>query len=355
MAELLVSWVFGSLRGSRQVAPEDTTFKDFREHWKQTKEHAYSSIEDDPAVSNAVADIAEDLIVFLRHQLRAWQPRGEYKMMILLALVILGDPTVNISPNLNELPPVSHARWMVKVIYIFLMYLYRRNYQPPRGSPYIPTSISLCVVFALRVYLRYFLEAQNQFAAPRYDLELMRELQLFSEYNSEVAAEVSRKRLNHLSYLSEQWIAVALFDNCVSVDQKNNIRQNINTRPSIPENAKQYQLREVSRIYDMQLEDFATRGTLDFFDILGVDSSFLARDAAGWEEDESYLAAKDAAKGLTVVNDPAERAVAQLKHNNRKCRTEKNHRGRVHATSKSRRDITSSNKGYLLNLEQEQH
>lgn len=254
---------------------------------------------------------------------------------------------------MNELPSVSHARWMAKVIYIFLMYLYREHYHPPQNSPYTPAALRLCVVFALRVYLRYFLEAPNQFAAPRYDLELMRELKLFSEYDAHVAAEISRKRLKHHSYLSEQWIAATLFDPCVSIEQKNKIRQNILTRPSIPANAKQCQLQDVNALCEKQLEDFATGGTLDFFTMLDVDSSFLANDAASWEDDESYLAAKDAAKCLTVINDPAERAVAQLKHNNRRCRTEKNHRGRVHATSKSRRDITSANKSYLLNLGQE--
>ena len=46
-----------------------------------------------------------------------------------------------------------------------------------------------------------------------------------------------------------------------------------------------------------------------FFDILGLDCSWLEKNPDKWEEDESYLVAREFVTTVKVVNDTAERGV----------------------------------------------
>lgn len=53
--------------------------------------------------------------------------------------------------------------------------------------------------------------------------------------------------------------------------------------------------------------------TLQFFDKMGLDRSFLNVDPGKWEELESFRKASDVIKTLQVVNDLSERGVALIK------------------------------------------
>lgn len=53
--------------------------------------------------------------------------------------------------------------------------------------------------------------------------------------------------------------------------------------------------------------------TLKFFDIIGVGSSFLDMHPSYWPKNENYKRIKAIVENISVVNDPAERAIGLIK------------------------------------------
>ena len=56
--------------------------------------------------------------------------------------------------------------------------------------------------------------------APRIDLQLLKDIQMYKSVNQDVATAVLKKFLNHQWYLSEELVAFAFFDYNVSIDTK---------------------------------------------------------------------------------------------------------------------------------------
>lgn len=66
-----------------------------------------------------------------------------------------------------------------------------------------------------------------------------------------------------------------------------------------------------------QLQDFVTANTKRFFEILRLPCTFLETDAEEWNDDDSYVNARDVVYGLKVVNDFAERGVRLMEEYNK--------------------------------------
>ena len=80
---------------------------------------------------------------------------------------------------------------------------------------------SICI-FVCRIYARAWTEAPIAAAAPRNDLALVKDLLAYTEVNKVVARTSLTKFQNHLWYLSEELVALALFDSEVPIDEKRN-------------------------------------------------------------------------------------------------------------------------------------
>ena len=75
-------------------------------------------------------------------------------------------------------------------------------------------------VFVCRLYTK----APEAAAAPQHDLQLLKDLTAYMDVNRDVAKAVSLTKLQrHLWYLSEELVALALFDPLVTVEEKRQI------------------------------------------------------------------------------------------------------------------------------------
>lgn len=198
-------------------------------------------------------------------------------------------------------------------------------------------AITEICVFVVIIYVRYWFQAPVASSAPRIDLWLLKELNGFEKINKAIAKKALTKFLGHLWYLSEELVALAFFDNEISIE----IKQNMVT--ALNEDASDYSPKRInlnaSHIGELNIEDFVTSNTLRFFIILGISSAFLKKD-------DDYKKSKNIVRSMRVVNDIAERGVALIEEYNKLITTNeeqkqflllvvKNYRQKYHNTKKS--------------------
>lgn len=123
-------------------------------------------------------------------------------------------------------------------------------------------AITEICVFVVIIYVRYWFQAPVASSAPRIDLWLLKELNGFEKINKAIAKKALTKFLGHLWYLSEELVALAFFDNEISIE----IKQNMVT--ALNEDASDYSPKRInlnaSHIGELNIEDFVTSNTLRF-------------------------------------------------------------------------------------------
>lgn len=168
--------------------------------------------------------------------------------------------------------------------------------------------------FILRVYLSSWYTAPSAITAARNDLSLMKKLQEYaglSEYK-DLYKNVAKKRSNHLWYLGEQNVAMALYDQGVSLEEKKEMVHQIKTRKPMKNARIRFDGLSLTEYKTASLPDFCSQRTLDFWDITQLSKSFIELDPKLWESCEEFKKLKDRISSLRVVNDCAERGVALI-------------------------------------------
>lgn len=338
---------------SGTVGPTDGTFKTFAEKWREIKLNPFKSLADDRNAFEKIRFVSEDIKTFLLYQLENRHPRNDYLTLIKISLIVLGEQSVANDFNwLNELPGISHARWMSKMIYLMLIYLFRDHYELTE-SEFTQNSIELFVIFGLRIYLKYFLEAPIAVKAPMNDLRLIKDLIKFEQVDRDCSKIVFDGLKKHFWYLSEQLAPLAFFDDDVPKPIKNEMRLNYFSKNSVLLNKKKFFVNRetpISTFYSKQITDFITKGSKSFFEILQISDEFLSLDANLWENTASFVEAKATIAGLAVVNDSAERGVALAKFSNRTSKKEGFFQNRLSSVVDNRNKVKSFDRRNLLPL-----
>jgi len=123
-----------------------------------------------------------------------------------------------------------------------------------------------------------------------------------------------KKLMNHLWYLSEELVALALFDPAITAEEKKAMVAALEIEvDNDPEKRIHVELQSIRT---KELRDFVTKNTCNFFVILGLHQDFLTEDPATWASNAMYITAEEIAKSLTVTNDTAERGVALIQEYN---------------------------------------
>jgi len=168
-------------------------------------------------------------------------------------------------------------------------------------------------IFAVRVYLKAWITAPSAISAPLNDLQLMTTLLQYSTIHKAISSATAKKFSLHLWYLSQELVALALFDDRVStkrllvaaLEKENSNKPS--KRPEIP----------LGSFHLCTLDQLATSNSMNFFHIFKLPTDFLSTDPDTWELQESYSLAKCRLEALKVVNDTAERAVALIQEYNK--------------------------------------
>lgn len=126
------------------------------------------------------------------------QPREDYKEMLQLSLIFLGDrPGLRPTTTIIKSPgAINRARWMMKIIYSLKICIFRNQLQPFIQNSKIDALLEF-TSFILRVYIKNWYLCQCPRYAPLNDLRLLKQLNDYKRFNEKVARETLKTFLRH--------------------------------------------------------------------------------------------------------------------------------------------------------------
>lgn len=126
------------------------------------------------------------------------------------------------------------------------------------------------------------------------------------------------KFCGHLWYLTEEMVALALFDDeeNTSLDEKVKIVSVMNEVDSTVDE-KRFSLKlnsetECQAFLLKDIHDFASKSTKNFLTRFEISSRFLEKQPAEWNTDDDFLKGKTIVKSIDVCNDRAERGISLI-------------------------------------------
>lgn len=204
-------------------APTITQFEDLKQNWSYIKRTNFSYQPYDPLDLESI--YLQPLYVKAKEALlnhsKSKQIRDDYAELTDLCLKFFG---VRTKKSFMVPGAVSKSRWMAKAIYAIKMYLFRELLKLDEEFERQLLEFSL---FVTLIYCKHWNRCTNAIDVPANDLELIKELQEYSNYNELIANKVLESFENHLWYLEQELVIMSLFSDKVSVEDKNKMRLKI--------------------------------------------------------------------------------------------------------------------------------
>jgi hypothetical protein len=167
-------------------------------------------------------------------------------------------------------------------------------------------------VFAIRVYLKAWINTPLAASAPYNDLLLLKALLNYSIIHQSISKATSEKLANHMWYLSAELVGLAFFDAQVNVSTKRLMVKALEHQTEMDhDNAKRITV-SLKSFQNMNLEDFVTAKSMALFEKLDLPGGLLQLDPEMWGENEDFKLASETLHAMKVVNDHAERGVALI-------------------------------------------
>lgn len=308
--ELFLRAVF-ELKLFSSSAPDVQFFERFRKCWCNLDLSHYQNGLVDEIVASAIPENERiDIKSFCTDQLVKSHARDDYKEFLQLVLMFLGENVASFrAPG-----PTSNARWMAKAIYSLKMFLFRGqfhlNARETKGLR------DMCI-FLIRIYVKVWFGCTNAVAAPNQDLEFIKTVIRYADFDNAVSQVILNKMKNHFWYLSVEMVALALLDTKVSLEEKRKMLVCMDSqepRVKLQDNRKYTKPQDLAQC---NLSDFVSKETANFFTRFGLSTAFLQMDPSTWQENIDFKKAYDCCKNLFVVNDTAERGVKFMSDYNR--------------------------------------
>lgn len=171
--------------------------------------------------------------------------------------------------------------------------------------------------FVLVVYVEWWITAPVVSSAPQHDIKLLEKLNSYIQVDKVVGEAAIGAFKNHMWYLSQELVPLDLFSDEVTATQKKEMADKINSlkessftnrhgngfgKPNFPDLTGM-------NLNQLNLNDFIGQDSIQFFNMLKIDKSFLIQPVEAWPTNTSYQSAKSVISSLKVVNDCAERGV----------------------------------------------
>ena len=307
MYELVIGAVISTCLG-QSSGPEILLFKRFQTQWHFLDQGNYQDASSDEIVTNNLREVKESVVSFIRDQLDKVQPRDDYRELLELTLFFLGETTAR---GVRFMTPgaMHQARWMSKVLYSLKIWMFRSQFHlTPREEKGLR---DICI-FIVYLYVKVWITCPNAITAPATDLQFLKDLINYEVIHPEISKTATKKFLNHLWYLSEELVGLALFDEDADTEVKRAIIQRIkNSKESEEQPVKKAQVNP-KLIRDQSLENFASKKSLNLFRLFGIPVDLLENDVANWSQLPDFQEARQKLTSLSVVNDHAERGVALI-------------------------------------------
>jgi hypothetical protein len=148
------------------------------------------------------------------------------------------------------------------------------------------------------------------------DLHLIEAFVQYAEKDETTSKAVLNVLLRHTWYMNERLAAAAFFDPRISVDELREMVAALEGTEHSDEPKYKMTLSEVHKECPFRLANFISKRSMEFFQLMGIDGTFLKADPSEWACDDRFLHGKRIVKAMKVVNDAAERGVALIQEFN---------------------------------------
>ena len=184
---------------------------------------------------NSLKEESVNLAVKLLSKKDAYEvPREDYRELLELVLFSFNVAIPNKTSYTFRKPGAIHkARWMAKVLYAIKLSLMSNEAEKIMDSknpnrhlilaPNETRKLKRFTMFLLYVYVPWWFKCTSPTLAPYLDMQLIKTLFDFKQVDLVVAKSALKKLELHLWYLTEEMIPLALFDDEVPLEEKNDI------------------------------------------------------------------------------------------------------------------------------------
>ena len=280
--------------------PDVVLFKRFQKKWASidaTKPEPFDGSDMPPHLH----DTRDDLLAQFGRLLDNNYPRDDYRELLELAIIVLGGVPKR-GVRISRPGALHRARWMAKAIYSMKIYLFRAQFRLTASEK---KGLQRIVTFVASTYVTAWFKAPLPASAPAQDLDFLKSLLKYQDESVSKATATVFGR--HLWYLSERLVALAFFDEEVTIATKREMAISLREEEGADDAPRRAQGElTVASVSSKTMADFVTTGSASFFTLLGLDTDFLWKDSTQWEDEPSYNAATHRIKSLRVVNDFAE-------------------------------------------------
>ncbi|XP_015122331.1 uncharacterized protein LOC107044806 [Diachasma alloeum] len=296
--ELLLKTAFEVSMGCTS-GPDVQIFKRFQNEWENMDKTQYSPRVEDNTVKEALHCESADILAFAEEHLKDETIHRDYSEFLELVVIFLGGKLRG--NRFRALGPIHHARWMAKAIYSLKICPFREQFRLNLSQ--ISGLMNTCI-FIVLLYQRVWFTASHIVTASNNYLNLLKRLAADAHCSSSVPSKVWKavleKFVKPLCYLPEELIALAFFNENVDLECKRNMCQAIKSRPALDNDRKRRRMRidYLESMQKLSLDLLVTKHTIQFFNILKIDSSFLGSDPTTWETRDDFVAASKIVRSL---------------------------------------------------------
>ena len=345
--ELILGAAFKSCMPASSSGPEAQLFKKFQSDWPNIDKSVYESGITDATIRSNILSEKERIIEFTLNQLLTHQPRDDYRELLELTMIFLGENPPH-GLCFRTPGPIHHARWMSKAIYCLKVWLFRSQFNLTTKEE---KGLRAMCMFISLIYVEHWFTAPCAIQAPRRDLNLIKKLQQFQKLNSKISEATSEKLQRHLWYLSEENVVLALFDDEVSLPTKRAILLTMKATECDKQQGKVQKrcIQNINHIKENNLEWFASPISMNLLQNMRISTSFLDVDPSRWNDDLAFQAAKKEMNVIRVVNDHAERGIALIQQYNKSLtKDEEQLQYLLQVVAEHRRNFPDARKNLLL-------
>lgn len=296
--EIVLSKVFTLCFGPSS-SPDIPLFKRVQAAWPSIHLNNFKPLEKVTGNDNLKVNAVNSLLDILMTET---QSRDDNMELIELSLLGLGHSLDNVH---WRAPGALHrARWIAKLLYAIKIFLFREE-DGFKTTQREKSQLERFVKFGMLVYVKYWFEAPMAANAPWADLSLWKDMTTYEAIDPQISEVVKNALKSHLWYLSDELVGLSLFSDKVTNNAKAEIVKKIRCEPT------DRKVRGDSSLLSNQAElaDFANQRSLQVFEKLNINSTFLNTDPNEWNINQHYIGGKQIVRNLKVVNDIAERGV----------------------------------------------
>lgn len=335
---------FGSTSG-----PSPTIFDRFDSQWNNIDQSQYESGIQNDYIRRNLQDVNADIIQFCQVELKKNIIRDDYRELLELTLIFLGFNFFSGNVHFRTPGARHHARWMSKALYALKIFMFLKVFSV---SPRDKIALTHFCLFVVRFYVKAWTRCPIAVEAPQQDLNFLKSIHAYAETDQEISTVVTKKFGTHLWYLNDETIALAFFDDTVSVEDKRKMCETLLNQPEKDDSTRVFRLiippSRMTNINEWKLNDFITENTITFFERFNFPMNFMSKDPSIWNNDEEYKRIQQSLATLQVVNDHAERAVKLFSdYNNSLTKDEKGKQYLMQVVNKYRKDFPGISKSDL--------